>query len=214
MSRDIAVGIDSDLDADFVIPMFFVELDWDTDPVYLHTDIGDITVLAHTWIGTGGLGSISPIEETVEQKSRGIKMRLDLTNEAAGSIFEELTTQDYYQRTAIVYFSTRNTVTGALGADPFELFRGKCDVAEIEHGFTISHVDLLVENEWADGNRSNGELFSDAQLQSEYTGDLGFEFLNDLVNRKIVWGSERVTNLGAPKPPSSPFPGGIPNLPF
>ncbi len=212
MSRTIPTGIDNDIDDDFVIPIFFVELDFDTDPVYVHTDVGDITVLSHTWLGTGGLGSISEITESVEPKSSGVRLRLDLTNEAAGSIFEELNSQDYYQRPVVIYFSTRNTVTGALGADPFELWRGKADVAEIEHGDTISHVDLLVENEWADANRTNGELFSNAQLQSEFAGDLGFEFLAQMVNWKVTWGSERTVSLGGPKPPpvQFPFPGSFP----
>lgn len=198
MSRDIPSNVDSALDDDFVIPIFFVELDFDTDPVYVHTDLGNITVLGHTWSGAGGLGEISPIEETEEVKAPGLKLRLAITDESAGSIFQELTQQDFYQREVIIYFSTRNISTGALLDDPFELFRGKADVPEIVHGERDSFAELLVESEWADGERSNGERYSDAQLQSEFSGDLGFAFLADLVNRKVVWGSDRTVSMGAP----------------
>ncbi len=196
MSRTIPSNTDSSLDDDFIIPIFFIELDFDTDPLYVHTDLGSITVLSKTWLGTGGLGSISPIEETEEVKSPGLKIRMQITDESAGGIFEELTQQDFYQRTAILYFSTRDISTGALKDDPFEMFRGKVDVPELTYGGGESFVELLIESEWADGEIANGEMYSDAQLQSEYSGDLGFEFLTDMVNRKVVWGSNRVVSLG------------------
>lgn len=204
MSRTIPAGIDAVLDDAFVIPVFFVHLDFDTDPLYLHTDLGDITTLSQTWTGTGGLGEISAIEETEEPKAPGLKLRLAITSEISGSIFQELTQQDYYQRPVIIYFSTRDTITGALLDTPFEIFRGKADVAEITHGLGSSYVDLVVESEWADGERANGELYSDAQLQSEYSGDLGFEFLPDLVNRRIVWGSDRSVTVGGTTVPRGP----------
>lgn len=196
MSRTIPSAIDGVLDDAFVIPIFFVELDFDTDPLYVHTDLGSITTLGRTWLGTGGLGEISPIEETEEQKAPGLKLRMAITSEASGSIFQELTQQDYYQRPVVIYFSTRDTITGALEASPFEVFRGKADVAEITHGFGTSYVDLLVESEWADGERANAQIYSDSQLQAEYSGDLGFEFLTHLVNAKVVWGSDRTINIG------------------
>lgn len=196
MSRTIPSNIDADLDDAFVIPVFFVELDFDTDPLYVHTDIGDITVLSHTWQGTGGLGQISQIEENASGDSPGIKLRLQLTDESSGSIFQEITQQDFYQREAIIYFSTRDISTGALSDDPFELWRGKCDVPEIHLGERNSYVDLIVESEWIDGKRSNGALYSDAQLQAEYSGDLGFKYLAAMKNAKIVWGGKKTANLG------------------
>lgn len=206
MSRDvIPSNIDAVLDDDFVIPVFFVELDFDTDPIYLHTDLGEITTDGHTWLGTGGLGTISPIEETEELKSVGIKLTLSLTDESSGSIFEELTQQDFYQRPVIIKFSARNTVTGALLDTPFELFRGFADVPEGEHGERQSFVSLLVEEEFASGERSNGRLYSDAQLQKDYPGDLGFEFLTSLVNARILFGSDRIADLGVPNQRGSPL---------
>lgn len=196
MSRTIPSNVDTSLDDAFTLPVFFVELDFDTDPLYLHTDLGTITTLSHDWLGTGGLGEISPIEETEEPNAPGLKLRLQMTDESAGSIFQELTQQDFYQRPVVVYFSTRNTLTGALLDTPFELFRGKADVPEITHGEGQAFVDLIVESEWVDGEKANNELYSDAQLQAEYSGDLGFEFLPFLVNARIAFGSKRVTNIG------------------
>ncbi len=215
MSRTIPVNVETDLDSRHVIPIFFVQLLFDTDPLYLHTDLGDITDTSVSpeivYTGTGGLGQISPIEETLEERAPGIKLRMQITDETSGSIFQELTQQDFYQRDVVILFSTRNTTTGAVLDDPFEIFRGRADVPEMVHGHGESFVDLVVENEWADGARATNELYSDAQLQSDFPGDLGFEFLADLVNKTVPW----VFNAGGvfkpkPGPPSKglPPPGG------
>lgn len=205
MSRTISSGVDSTLDDAFIIPVFFVHLNFDTDPLYLHTDLGSITTLSQTWLGAGGLGQISPIEETTSGTAPGLKLRLDITDESSGSVFEELTQQDFYQRPCVVYFATRDISSGALSGTPVELFRGKCDVPEMRDG-SESYVELLIENEWIDGEQAPEVLYSDAQLQSEYSGDLGLEFLADLVNRKIVWGSDRI--IGSPAVIGGPGRGG------
>lgn len=204
MSRTIPATTDTSLDDDFVIPVFFVQLIFDTVPVYVHTDVGTITDSSVSpeipYLGAGGLGQISPIEETLQDRAGGIKLRLQITDETAGSIFEELTQQDFFQREAVILFATRNTITGALHDDPFELWRGRCDVPEMEHGHTLSFVDLIIENEWADGDRATNELYSDAQLQSEYSGDLGFQFLNDLVHKSVPWVFNDAGTFKGPKP--------------
>lgn len=62
--------------------------------------------------------------------------------------------------------------------------------------FHPGYVELLVESEWATGKKSNGKLYSDTQQQQDYPGDLFLEFLNDLINKKIVWGDNRAATLG------------------
>lgn len=214
MSRTIPAAVDTSLDDRYMIPVFFAELDLDTSPAYLHTDVGDITVLSKTWLGTGGLGSISAVEETRESVAPGVKLRLQITDEAAGSIFDDFDSQDFYQRPLALYFSTRNAVTGALLADPFEYWRGRIDVAEMVHGDGAAFVEVLGESEFASGKQASGKLFSDVQLQDDFAGDLGAEFLSDMVNRRIIWGLDRIVNIGQPTaPPQSPFPFPT-NLPF
>lgn len=220
MSRDVPAGIDAILDDPFVIPVWFVEFDFDTDPVYVHTDVGDITVLSHTWLGAGPLGSISPIEESTKPGATpGVKFRLDLTDESAGSIFEELVTpQDFYQRPVIVYLSFRNVVTGALYADPFQVSAKKVDVPELQDGGGgESYVELVAETELFDGRRPNGRLYSHAQNLSQNPGDTAFKFVAIMANTTIRWAGKEIVNFGAgsgapalPPPPSRP---GGPQLP-
>ena len=197
MSRDVPSSTDTALDDRFIIPVWFVEFDFDTAPLYVHTDVGDITVLGKTWIGTGGLGSISPLEETTEQAAPGVKFRLALTDESTGSIFEEITQQNFYQRDAIVYFAARNALTGALIDDPFELHRYKVDVPEITYGGGVSFVDVVAESEFIDGSRRNGQMYSNAQMRSEYPNDEGFKYVAALSQLKVVWGAKKTASLGS-----------------
>lgn len=212
MSRDVPAGIDADLDSYFIIPVFFVALEFDTDPLYLHTDVGEITTLGQTWLGTGGLGSISEIEETTEAAAPGLKLRLEIATEGAGSIFEELTAQDFYQREARLYFSTKDTITGLLTDDPMEIQRYKMDVPEIVYGPETAFVDLIVESEFIEGEKTNGEMYSKAQLREEHPSDEGFDYIALLAQTKIVWGGKKTARLGGPGQG-----GGAPdagNLPF
>ena len=55
--------------------------------------------------------------------------------------------------------------------------------------------------------------WNQSQLRQEYADDEGFKFLADMVNTKITWGSERVTSIGSPTPPTfdpkNPLPPGF-----
>lgn len=196
MSRTIPSTTDTALDDPFVIPVKFVAFIFDTAPLYVHTSLGNITVLGHTWMGTGGLGDISPIEETLKDGSPGVKYRFQITNEASGSMFEEITQQDFQGRDSIIYLALRDTVTGALLDDPFEIDRFKCDLPEITWGERQSYVDLIAESEWFDGKRANGSRYSDAYLQSAYAGDTGGRYFAAMKNLKITWGGKKLVTLG------------------
>lgn len=209
MSRDLPAPIDAVLDDPFVLPVYLAEFQFDTDPLYVHTDIGDITVLGQTWLGTGELGRISQVEESEEPTAPGIKFRLGTTQEGAGTLLEELTNQDFYQRPIIVYISFRDTITGALVNDPIPLWRGRADVPEFEEGIPLSFVNLTAENEWIDGKKAPGQLYTDAQLQSEFPGDIGFRYVAAMANTSIVWGARRTISFsGATSPtPGTNIPG-------
>lgn len=205
--RDLPAPVDANLDDETIKPVFFASFLFDTDPLYVHTELGDISTLGQTWLGTGGLGQVSEIEET-SNGNPGLKFRLDTTDESAGSIFEELTQQDYFQREVVVYFSTRDIISGALSADPTETWRGRIDYAEFTYGTegqeTQSFVDVVVENEFLDGKTPLNLLYSKAQIEEEHPGDTGFDYIAALKNTKIVWGGKRTATLGNPGGPNVP----------
>lgn len=197
MSRTIPAGIDADLDDRFIRPVWFVALDFDTDPLYVHSDIGNISVLSQTWLGVGGLGSISPIEEEAGFSAPGLSLRFDATDDSAGSIFEELTAQNFQQRGCVVYWTLRDVSTGVLAADPFVVYRGKCDTATAQDGDGTSFVELSVEHEFLDFKRSANLWFSKAAaVNGAYSADTAFDYIAIMKNVSISWGGKLTARLG------------------
>lgn len=199
MSRTLDSGFENLLDDAFLRPVWFVYLGFDSDPLYVHNDLGDITTTtpSATWTGVGDLGSIGRIEESDKLTPIKLECSLSIVDESADAILSEALTQNPYQRPATVYVSARNTVTGALVAQPVEVFAGKIDDMQLAHGFGQSAVTVRIESEAIIFEQSAGLVYSDSQLQSEYSGDLGLQYLERLKNWSVSWGSSKLVNFSA-----------------
>lgn len=200
MSRDIPSLINARLDDPFVHLVHFVHLDFDTDPIYVHTDIGNIAALGQTWLGVGDLGSIGQIEEGDDVSPYSVPLRFSINSNAAGSLRQEINTQDFYDRAAFIYAATRDLVTGALDGDPFELAVGRIDQMRVSDTSDSLHVDIIVESEMADFDQASLEYLSDASQQRRYPGDLFLQYLGVMVNKTVRWGTDETITLGSPRP--------------
>ena len=96
MSRTLASAVANALDDDRILPMLFVHLAFDTGPVYVHTDLGDITTLSQTWTGIGDLGKVETMTESADLRSERLQLTLTLVDETAGSIYEEASNQNFH----------------------------------------------------------------------------------------------------------------------
>ncbi len=77
---------------------------------------------------------------------------------------------------------------GALVADPSLIFSGFIEKIDMSVGGEGGDsVTLTAESEFILFKRSRNVRYTDRQLQSEYSGDLGFELLESTANAKVVW---------------------------
>ena len=119
----------------------------------------------------------------------------------------EILGTNYFQREVILYLGARTTA-GALVADPDEMWRGVMENASVTKGRNGEQVVINCESELARLERSNNVLFTDANLQGAYSGDLFFQFLQFVPDMKPVWRgtNNNVSATGAPDAqPKSPF---------
>lgn len=154
--------------------------DWDIDYIEI----------VPAWYGTGDLGSIDEIEETEEIAANAVRCRLSGID---STILDEAVNQDYYEKPARILISMRDTVTGALVANPHEVFYGKMDVMRFLYGKDQSAVEIVLESELADFDKAAMKYYSDSQLQRDYSGDLGLRYLAQLVDARIMWGKNNAT---------------------
>lgn len=172
-------------------PITFLEFRADGGTIYLHTGAGKIVwgldqsspAQPITWTGAGALLGIGPIEDGDKTGPIRVSFTLAALNDELLSL---ALTENVYRRLAIVYAGYLDQ-QGNLVADPDERWRGYGDGIEISYGET----DVLVlhcEDEHIRDLRPNGLLFTNEDQQDLYSGDTGFQFLDQLVDARVQWG--------------------------
>lgn len=194
MSRTADSSILAALDDAEIHPVFLVDLGFDDAHLYVHTDLGDISYGGHTYLGVGALGNVKSIEERDDNTPSAVTLQLSGIDT---TILNEALTQQYYDRPAVIYLALRNIVTGAIISTPFEVFSGRMDLMKITSGGPTSTVEISVESELIEWNRSLNRYFSDTELQRLYPGDLGFKYLSSMANLRVTVGNKTLVGVSA-----------------
>jgi len=206
MSRDLSATNAAAAEAAVVRPVVFVELHYDSSTLYVHDNIGDIvaddwTGTSRTWSGLGDLGSISTIEEGNQISPYKIDLVLSGIDPtiAAKALGKETTLKEVY---VLVGFIGLDRV---VVDDPHPMWSGLADEVQMAVG-SESVVKVSCESKLAAFEKVNGRLQNDADHQAEYSGDLFYKYLPQMVEAKFRWGGKTQT-FGAGSPETS-FLGG------
>ena len=185
MSRGFPTNVANALATQHVSLVTFVQLAFPSGTVYLHNSIGTYTFGGNDYLGVGDLGAISPLEEGADISPYQITLSLSgLDSTIAGAAL----TEDYYMHAVIVSLGVLNA-DDALLADPTVVFEGFMDQMNISVGADGGDViTLSAESELARFDKASNIKYTDIQLQSEFSGDLAFEFMPDIEGAKIRWG--------------------------
>lgn len=197
MTRSLDAATLAALEADTATPIYFVELGpfQDTSPnttERLHNGLGSITWGSNTWTGTGDLGSIDSVRESTSITPEALRMTLSgVTSDITNIVFNT----NYYQRPCIVYLGALSA--GALVADPDIVFSGFIQKIEMKLGGGASGdvVVLTAESELILFKRSRDVRYTNNELQSEFSGDTGLEYLESVTTQNVVWRGKN-NNLG------------------
>lgn len=204
MSRDLSSGVLGLIEDDVVYPFFAVELLFDTDALYLWTGLGDLVYNGQTYTGTGNLLDISDVEETVEIAARGATLTL---SGIPSEVLALALTEPYQGRQCKIYFGlfSKGKLLKEDGAFILledgsriilelqelgltEIFAGYMDQMNINEGADTCDVELKVENKLIDLERARVRRYSSGYQKSVYPNDKGFDFVEDLQDKEIVWG--------------------------
>ena len=185
MSRGFPTNVANALATQHVSLVTFVQLAFPSGTVYLHNSIGTYTFGGNDYLGVGDLGAISPLEEGADISPYQITLSLSgLDSTIAGAAL----TEDYYMHAVTVLLGVLNA-DDALLADPTVVFEGFMDQMNISVGADGGDViTLTAESELARFDKASNIKYTDIQLQSEFSGDLAFEFMPDIEGAKIRWG--------------------------
>jgi hypothetical protein len=188
------------------MPVVFVELAFADQTLYLFGGVGSITPAGpaysplatfpygQSFTGLGWLAKVSTIPQTSKVQAQNITLSL---SGIPSELVLEAINQVRINGVARVWLGFFNS-TGAVIADPVQLFAGALDVPTLTDSGATCTLSITAENPLLLLNESPARNFDDADQQIYTPGDLGMSFVDALGNLTLFWPSPYA--LGTPYP--------------
>ena len=182
------------------VPACLVVTEFENETLYLFTGTGQITPAGPaynplspfapyygvTFTGLGQLGKISAIPQTTRIAAQNITLSL---SGIPATLVSEVIAQVRLTGTATVFLAFLNPSTGAVIADPRQIFAGSLDVPTLDDSGETSTLQITCENPLLLLNQAPNRQFDDMDQQIYFPGDLGLSFVNALGNTPLFWPS-------------------------
>jgi len=211
VSRLIPPAMIAAIEKPTVYPFFALDLEFDTDPLYLWTGVGSLSLDGNTYTGAGNFLTISEIQEGVDLAAKGATVSL---SGIPSSLIAYALSEPYQGRPARIKFGVfdedaddpavllmesgdallmengdRFDISYDTTTFAFELFSGRMDQMAIDEGAEEATIAVTIESRFIDLQRPRVRRYTDADQQSRYSGDLAFEFVPRLQEESLKWGS-------------------------
>ncbi len=198
MPKSLSPTFLAQLSAGHVMPVYFVELAFANETLYLFNGQGNMTPTGpaysplstfpygETFTGLGWFGKVATIPQTTEIQAQSVALSLsgipsEMVSDAIGQV--------RITGVATIWLGFFNTATDALIADPVQMFSGSLDVPTVEDSGETCSITLTAENTLLSLNLAPNRQFEDADQQIYFPGDLGLSFVDALNNMSLFWPS-------------------------
>lgn len=205
--RDFSTALLNALESNSLNLIYFIEVEVDltSSPeqvLRLHTQLGTYSFDSKTWTGAGSLLSIDNLQETVKMNPAPLRLTLSGMSTDVTEIFFNA---NHFQSPVKMY--TGLLSGGTLVDDPHLVFSGFLQKMTMEQGTEGGDIiNAVADSELILLKRTRNVRYTDRQLQSEYSGDRGLEYLEFVATSKITW-------RGKDNPMGSSGSSGIPTNP-
>ena len=208
MSRTLDSSIIAALSSGDIEPFFAFKMEFDTTTLRLYTGLGDITIGSDTYTGVGSLLSFTNVEESADIGAKSVTITLSGIPSTNLSL---ALTEPYQGREVTILFGIRNANTvflvdqngdfilteqGGLidvteSSEPdasSTLFVGYIDQMDINEGPEISSISVVLESKLLELERTRVLRYTSAIQKALYSGDKGFDFVDQLQTQNFNWG--------------------------
>ena len=196
MSRDLSASLLTALTGASIEPFYAVEFmfdvktvadvngdDFDVGPLRLWTGIGNRTINVQgsdeIFVGTGGLLSIGGLDEVSDLSAKSLSLTLTGLNSDILSIAIK---EPYQRRVMRLYFGEKSV------SDVVQIFSGKMDKMTISDDENASTIQMQVESNLIELERSSGWRYTHENHKSRYSGDSFFSFVQTIQDQQVPWG--------------------------
>jgi hypothetical protein len=146
------------------------------------TEIVGGTEVPKIWLGLGELGGISAIQEGTELQMYGVSLSLSGVDPVFAA--KALNPEEYQQRPCTIWLALLDDDYRIID-EPVITFRGRMDTMPVEIGKTAT-INMTVESRLVDWERPRISRFNHEDQQALYPGDLGFEYVAQMVEANFV----------------------------
>lgn len=223
MPRLISPAVASAIASRVVTVALFAKIAFADNTLYLWSGIGSIAPAGPAWsslstfpygqsfTGMGWLGRLSSVPGTKKVQAKNITLGL---SGIPSSLVAEAINQVRVTGQVTIWLAFLSS--GAVIPDPLQIFSGSLDVPSLTDSGDTSLISITCENSLLSLNLAPNRLFSDADQQIYFPGDLGFSFTDKLANIALFWPAPQ--NVGTPYPvfmtvtPSPPYGASVVDL--
>ena len=188
MTRDITTSAAAAGAAEVVRVMYLALFEFDSGLVRITSAPYDVPYdldkdgEAEVWVTTLGMGQASGIEEGTETQSYGMSCKLPGIPEEA----VRLALAENPQGRKAFFWKAFLDADHRIIPDPVLIFAGRMDTMPLEIG-ALSELTLNIESRLADWDRPRVRRYNDADQQAEYPGDLGLQYVEQMVEKVLDW---------------------------
>lgn len=180
--RGFPSTLEAALDDDTVSLAVLVFIDWPSDPMYTWSGVGSISWNSQTWVGTGNLGHIDKVADSLEKGDIGVELTLNYLDD---DLRNEVITTDPVGVDASIYLALMDADVQVVEA--YEIFPGFVDQVEILDSGDSGAIKVRLASELARLARPVWFQLSDAHQQDLFPGDRGMEFATRM-DEPLFWG--------------------------
>ena len=185
MSRDITSDFETEVDADLLRPAILIKAEFESGDVLAWTGVGSINFNSESYTGLGELLGISVVQETQKMEANGLQFTLTGLDSSLISI---ALNDEYQWRPITMWFAVLNPDFSII-ADPYKIFSGRMDIMEITDSGNDSSIVLNAENNLIDLKENRERRYTPEDQKRYFTGDLGLDFVPNIQEIEILWGS-------------------------
>lgn len=186
MTRVVNAGNTTELAKQAVIGCVMVDLDFSSGHLYLNDGITEVVYAAHTYLPLGQFGGIEAVQESLDTLARPVVLTLSGVDAAIVGLAE---TDQYQNRSVVVYLGLLDQRTGALVATPETAWEGRMDYMEITLDKNLGTIKLNCEHRLRREPRI--ARYTNPDQQQLYAGDKFFDFVPSIQGFKSQWGNEK-----------------------
>ena len=180
-ARNLSTPFATALQQAHVRPFPLVEIGWTSGTQYLCGLDFAVSYGGNSYTPALGLMKIEPVRETADSYE-GLKIEISgvSSSSLAIALTEPMQGRPLTLRMAVL------DASNALQVDA-NVWSGLMDSPTIVDGRDSAVVTLVAEHRMATWDRARTKRYTDAQLQTDYPGDLGLQYVAQLEQQRIVW---------------------------